>query len=273
MPTNFPPNCDKNAPTCGTAKTSPYDFVTTVVYPDCGGACPVQLQPFPCFKNGQQVPCPQPSKHLDSQNWWASTCTTPQCYGVPLYRQDINPGEQGTQPFIRMAGQSIAQRSTLTVNHGTYYMDTTVSEKYAAGSGYRSKQMERCRHLSTFLCLATPITRSCCMPRKQPGRYIRCMLLHQGDPFDPDTDVIAVKAHTEDPPITFDTYRFPRVALHGPRATIAIAIPTTCGPPDRDDGHELRRVQHQLRKRSGVQLPAGDLLLLEQGQSSRVAAH
>src|SRR5262249_31381317 len=30
-------------------------------------------------------------------------------------------------PFVRMSGQKTFQRSTLTANHGTYYIDTTVS--------------------------------------------------------------------------------------------------------------------------------------------------
>ena len=30
-------------------------------------------------------------------------------------------------PFVRMGGQSTYQRSSLTVNHGTYFLDTSVS--------------------------------------------------------------------------------------------------------------------------------------------------
>ena len=30
-------------------------------------------------------------------------------------------------PFVRMGGQSTYQRSTLTANHGTYFLDTSVS--------------------------------------------------------------------------------------------------------------------------------------------------
>ena len=36
----MPPACDPNSPTCATAKTSPYAFLSTVVYPDCGPDCP-----------------------------------------------------------------------------------------------------------------------------------------------------------------------------------------------------------------------------------------
>jgi len=45
-----------------------------------------------------------------------------------LYRQDLVPDDStNTSPFIRMAGQAIGQRSTLTVNHGIYAIDTTAS--------------------------------------------------------------------------------------------------------------------------------------------------
>jgi hypothetical protein len=83
---------------------------------------------------------------------WSSECTNPACYGVPLYRQllagnsgkDRNPrtrewarwfdahcdSNQNTPqcrwPFMRMAGENFYQRNTLTVNHGTYFLDTSV---------------------------------------------------------------------------------------------------------------------------------------------------
>ncbi|GEP61971.1 hypothetical protein RSO01_91370 [Reyranella soli] len=103
-----------------TARTSPYDYVATVIY------------------------------HAVDSNW-SSDCTNPTCYGVPLYRQYLNgvDGGQGgssrewTQwyasgcgadhnqpncrwPFIRMAGMSIGVRETLTLNNATYYLDTAV---------------------------------------------------------------------------------------------------------------------------------------------------
>ena len=115
-----------------TAKTSPYDYIATVVtHPveTTGGAMPVDI--------------------------WSLDCANPSCYGVPLYRQflagqgdpNIKPVVPPTRewvqwiangcdkdqttpkcrwPFIRMAGASIATRETLTVNYGTYYLDTTV---------------------------------------------------------------------------------------------------------------------------------------------------
>jgi len=111
-----------------TARTSPYDYVTTVVY----------------------------HKATDVNDLWGSVCTNPLCYGVPLFRQYLtdtvegkDPGKSEMQawkdagcdkqamgnapivgcrwPFIRMAGADISQRNTLTINNGAYYIDTTVS--------------------------------------------------------------------------------------------------------------------------------------------------
>ena len=94
-------NCSQNPELCGTVNTSPYDYVTTVVYPDCGSNC--------------------------DQSMWNIECKTQACYGVPLYREGLVSSDNGTAPFIRMAGQATGQRSTLTVNHGNYYMDSNVS--------------------------------------------------------------------------------------------------------------------------------------------------
>lgn len=97
--------CNLPEPLCGTANTSPYDYVTAVVYPsntDGNGSC-----------------APQPN--------WAVDCTGPNCYGVPLIRQDLVPSDDNSAPFIRMASQADCQRSSLTVNNGTYYIDTAVS--------------------------------------------------------------------------------------------------------------------------------------------------
>jgi hypothetical protein len=106
-----------------TAKTSPYDYVSTIVYHLPGGG-------------------------------WGGDCTNPTCYGVPLYRQFL-AGKKGSDaatstrewkhwfengcdkdrtttkcrwPFIRMSGTDKGTRETLTVNNATYYLDTTVSE-------------------------------------------------------------------------------------------------------------------------------------------------
>ncbi|MFZ0313304.1 MAG: G8 domain-containing protein [Candidatus Korobacteraceae bacterium] len=91
---------------CATANTSPYDYVTTVLFPGCGvtGTC---------------------------GNSWGSDCTGNSCYGVPLYREQTNPGETGPSE-IRMMAQATYQRSNLTANNARYYIDTTVSDAIQA---------------------------------------------------------------------------------------------------------------------------------------------
>lgn len=97
-----------------TANTSPYRYVSSVVYPRCAvtNSCG------------------------DS---WERSCSSPQCYGVPLYRQLLKTGEPAddTQQ-VRMMGQDTSQRSTLTVDDGIYYIDTT---KNAAAQGVPSKNV------------------------------------------------------------------------------------------------------------------------------------
>jgi cell migration-inducing and hyaluronan-binding protein len=95
----------------GTAKTSPYEYVTTAMIADCA------------VGDGN-----------DCSGMWGRSCTTADpanapCYGVPLYRQYVTATEQAAnaRPVVRMMGQDIGQRSTLTANHGLYYIDSTVS--------------------------------------------------------------------------------------------------------------------------------------------------
>ena len=148
----------KETPTAVTAKTSPYDYVTTVVFPGCAvgdtgaanGRCGSSIgdtlvsQPPPRF-----------SKNDGRGGIWSQECTNPACYGVPLYRQYLTGVDAGDAanstgevktwyangcvgdkttaacrfPFVRMGGQSTYQRSSLTVNHGTFFLDTTASEE------------------------------------------------------------------------------------------------------------------------------------------------
>jgi hypothetical protein len=91
----------ENFPESATAKTSPYDYVTTVIYPYCGQRC--------------------------ERDIWSASCTNDRCFGVPLYREFVNQKELGTKPFIRMASQAVGQRSNLTPNHGSFYIDTTTT--------------------------------------------------------------------------------------------------------------------------------------------------
>ena len=96
---------------CATAKTSPYEYTTTVVYPQCGTT-------GNCLTSNNQI-------------YWGAACQDQTCYGVPLYREDLNPDEKAASP-IRMMADSTYQRSNLTANHGLYYINTTVpqSEQY-----------------------------------------------------------------------------------------------------------------------------------------------
>src|SRR5262249_47616434 len=71
-----------------------------------------------------------------ADNNWGSACTTSDpaqvttsCVGVPLFRQLLTSTEDaGLDQQKRMMGQNTFQRSGLTVNHGKYYIDTTVSK-------------------------------------------------------------------------------------------------------------------------------------------------
>jgi hypothetical protein len=101
----------------GTANTSPYEYVTTATIAACGinrGGC-----------NG----------------YWGPDCSAGSgptaCYGVPLYRQYLTDAEYTKytgdptgyhRPAVRLMGQATGQRSTLTVNHGKYYIDDQVTQ-------------------------------------------------------------------------------------------------------------------------------------------------
>lgn len=105
----------------GTAKTSPYDYVTTAIYPDDAKNRPDPPPTLPPTCKGGPY-------SIDPN--WASDCSNPNCYGVPLYRLDQTKKEHDANsapPFIRMAGFNICQRETMSANHGLYFVDTTVS--------------------------------------------------------------------------------------------------------------------------------------------------
>jgi hypothetical protein len=119
----------------GTAKTSPYDYVTTVVYPgcvakkNCGGVCKFDKKPCADTSNCAAIQN-QDNSCDDSNAFWNSDCGSSFCYGVPLYRQflakDESANTKGAE--IRMMGMNFFQRSNLKANHGVYYIDTTVSQ-------------------------------------------------------------------------------------------------------------------------------------------------
>jgi hypothetical protein len=120
--------------TGGTAKSSPYEYVTTVEYPSCGLNCGAS---------------------------WNVNCENQTCYGVPLYRLDLTGQETGQTPFITMMGAAIGQRDTLTVNNGSYYIDTTVSQtaQQNAGANYTNfTSFSPGSTYYTFLLYAKPTT-------------------------------------------------------------------------------------------------------------------
>jgi hypothetical protein len=119
----------------GTAKTSPYEYVTTGIIPECAigyytiqckcpngpGLCPVRY-PNEC---GQ---APNTCEQKYPANWTHQSAN-PNSFGVPLYREYLTDTEYNDKPqpkpFIQMMGQSTGQRSTLTLNHGRFYIDTS----------------------------------------------------------------------------------------------------------------------------------------------------
>ncbi|MEI9979394.1 MAG: hypothetical protein WDN23_10405 [Edaphobacter sp.] len=113
-----------------TVTSSPYEYVTTALIPPCAanGSCDP-----PCDANDPHGSC-------DNIPRWAAACGDPQCYGVPLYRQTVtdaelnniktpDPTDLTKRPAVRMMGQGTGQRSTLTLNHAHYYIDTSLSGK------------------------------------------------------------------------------------------------------------------------------------------------
>jgi hypothetical protein len=100
----------------GTVKSSPYDYVTTAIFPKCLSK-----------ENGGEL-CNV------GKLTWRQECSNTDCYGVPIYRQYVTNQEKNGPPMpvaiptpsIRLAGQSQFQRSGLTVNNGTYFIDTSV---------------------------------------------------------------------------------------------------------------------------------------------------
>jgi hypothetical protein len=142
---------DEGAERGATARTSPYQYVTSVVFPDCakagGSGC---------------------------GSMWSEDCATPECYGVPLYREYLTGTEDNMEdtmknkppkperllwpPNIRMAGESFCQRSSLTLNHGKYYIDTTT--KRDRQNGFPNVNVfEKNQKYDVFLVYAKPDTK------------------------------------------------------------------------------------------------------------------
>jgi cell migration-inducing and hyaluronan-binding protein len=129
--------CAKTVPNPPTARTSPYDYVVTAIASGCS-------QNAPPVKDKDYGRC---GDDLDTGGGgirWSSRCTNEHCYGVPIYRQLLTSDERTRWssyncndaankdqakcrwPFIRMAGQNMYQRHTLTLDGGRYYIDTSI---------------------------------------------------------------------------------------------------------------------------------------------------
>ncbi|MEQ9618320.1 MAG: pentapeptide repeat-containing protein [Deltaproteobacteria bacterium] len=112
-----------------TAKTSPYEYVSTVIYPGCGQGCGAD---------------------------WTTNCTAG-CYGVPLIRQFLTgPEEMEANPDteIRMMGPAISGRINLTANNANYYIDTTrnqVQDSFPLRNKFKANET-----YYTFLIFAKP---------------------------------------------------------------------------------------------------------------------
>jgi cell migration-inducing and hyaluronan-binding protein len=155
----------KGSQTQATARTSPYDYVTTVIYPGCAmndgdrGDKSVGYKPF--TGKGSDAACgstPEGGNTAGDDGRlikmefrggsWSKECAGPYCFGVPIYRQYLTSDNKSSRewqnwvalgcdkdatsskcdfPFARMAGTSTWQRSVMTVNNGKFYIDTTRS--------------------------------------------------------------------------------------------------------------------------------------------------
>ncbi len=104
-----------------TARTSPYEWQTTAIIADCAIS----------QKGGQQC-----LDDTDKRMKWGTDCGNSNCRGVPLYREYLTKTENaaGTRPAIRMMGLATGQRSTLALNYGSYYIDTTQNCTSQAGA-------------------------------------------------------------------------------------------------------------------------------------------
>jgi hypothetical protein len=145
----------------GTAKTSPYDYVTTAIYPKCMAAVP-GTDRCNILNNGDPPT-------VDPKTIWNLGCSSETCYGVPLYRQYLTDQEKNGPPMpvaiptpsIRLMGQDQAQRSSLTVNNATYYIDTSLdaSGQTAPPRAMASNVFQAGNTYFTYLLFAKPNTK------------------------------------------------------------------------------------------------------------------
>lgn len=178
-----------------TAKMSPYDHVTTVVYPgcvagkDCGGTC--SRDGKPCADTSNCTPSIDPDPpNLCENTTWTDDCGASFCYGVPLYRQFLTGDEESNTvgQQIRMMGMSFFQRSNLTANNGIYYIDTTVSEQ-SQRDGLLLAPLQK-PSLNVFKGGETYYVLQLFAKESTKQTY----LYYVGDGFNPDTDVNAISS-------------------------------------------------------------------------------
>lgn len=100
-----------------------------------------------------------------------------------------------------MMGQSISQRSSLTANNGTYYIDTTVGlakQQASVGAGNSVNVFEAGKTYYVFLLFAKPTT-------KQTYR----MFVGKDPSFSATTAVSKVRASVDAPPVQFSGGAWP----------------------------------------------------------------
>jgi hypothetical protein len=156
----------------GTARMSPYDYVTTVVYPD----------------SAQKVSPP-----LCGDTNWDSECSNQACFGVPFYRLYQTGSEKKGEKvpeFIRMAGMNVCQRETMTVNHGHYYVDLTASETTQSSWGKRNI-FEGGKTYDFFLVHGTPRTE-------------QTYKMYVGPGFNKDAGVKLIRANVSNAPFVIN---------------------------------------------------------------------
>ncbi|HSC33830.1 MAG TPA: pentapeptide repeat-containing protein, partial [Thermodesulfobacteriota bacterium] len=156
-----------------TAKTSPYQYLSTVVYPGCA------------------------TNNSCDGSTWSSPCTDATCFGVPIERQLLTSADKSdlSTTGIRMAGMDLFQRSMMTLNNATYYIDTTVSQTEQAKTASRLNVFKTGDTYYVFFLYAKPET-------KQTYQIYVGQRLNIGNK-DQVGDVGIVRANISGKPITF----------------------------------------------------------------------
>ncbi|MEW6145796.1 MAG: pentapeptide repeat-containing protein [Thermodesulfobacteriota bacterium] len=203
-----------------TAKTSPYEYLSTIIYPgcvgnkDCGAKCAIDQKP--CLDNSNcGGVCKIDHKSCSTNNdcnlsnpdntcdfglnacnlnvsYWSRPCTNASCYGVPLERQLLTSADNPdlSTTGIRMAGMDLYQRSMMTLNDGVYYIDTTVSEAEQRKTAQNLNVFKPGDTYYVFFLYAKPSTK-------------QTYQIYVGTGLNLDTDVNIVRANIAGFPIMF----------------------------------------------------------------------